>query len=230
MQAKTISKTIITLFLILFVFGPIIVFLAYPTYNNLLLLKKEISTYNIAKEKTVSLLAQIAPLKEKFNEEILGVTSIEESLSAHNIVLDQKILEDLDTSLTIEDINIHGSIYQGVSSKTMDKGFWHFPLSQYPGEKGNVVIIGHRFLNIPPARDTFYNLDKIKIGDEIKVKHIEGEYTYIVVEKKIVAPNDMSTIDKSEDYRLTLITCTPLWTSEKRLVVVAKLDKLYKKV
>ena len=67
MQAKTISKTIITLFLILFVFGPIIVFLAYPTYNNLLLLKKEISAYNIAKEKTVSLLAQIAPLREKFN-------------------------------------------------------------------------------------------------------------------------------------------------------------------
>ena len=112
----------------------------------------------------------------------------------------------------------------------MDSGFWHFPISKYPGQKGNAVIIGHRFLNLPPAKDTFFNLDKVKIGDEIVLKHDEGEWKYIVTEIKIVDENDISVVKDTDDYRLTLITCTPLWTSEKRLVVIAKLDKLYQKV
>ena len=139
-------------------------------------------------------------------------------------------MEELNTTLLIDNINIEGKVLQGKSSLTMDEGLWHFPISAFPGEKGNMVIIGHRFMNLPPDRDTFFNLDQTKIGEKIVISHKEGEYTYIVVEKKEVQPNDISVIQKTEDYRLTLITCTPLWTSEKRLVIIAKLDKLYKKV
>ena len=132
--------------------------------------------------------------------------------------------------ILIDNINIEGKVLQGESSLTMDKGFWHFPISAFPGEKGNMVTIGHRFMNLPPNRDSFFNLDQTKIGEKIVISHQEGVYTYIVVDKKEVEPNDLSVVQETEDYRLTLITCTPLWTSQKRLVIIAKLDKLYKKV
>lgn len=224
------KKITLTFLLILLIVSPILFLLIYPNYNNIALTIKSFNPYTLSKETSISTLTTLSPLKEKFEEKVLGYTSIEESLKDTEIVLDRKILEELNTTIHIENINVEGKIYQGTSSLIMDSGFWHFPISKFPGEKGNTVIIGHRFMNLPPSKDTFFNLDKIKIGEKIEIKHNEGTFTYIVVEKKEVEPNDISVIKDSEDYRVTLITCTPLWTSEKRLVVVAKLDKLYKKV
>lgn len=226
---KTI-KILTTLFLILLALTPIAFFIIYPQYNELALKKNSLNIYALAKDTTINILTAISPTKEKFLKEEFVQGSIEESVKGANIILDKKILEELNTSISIPNILIEGRIFQGTDAYTMDKGFWHFPSSTYPGHKGNFVVIGHRFMNIPPAKDTFYNLDKVNIGDEVKVKHNEGEYTYIVTETKIVEANDVSVVKESDDYRLTLITCTPLWTSEKRLVVIAKLDKLYQKV
>ncbi len=226
---KTI-KILTTLFLILLALTPIAFFIIYPQYNELALKKNSLNIYALAKDTTINILTAISPTKEKFLKEEFVQGSIEESVKGANIILDKKILEELNTSISIPNILIEGGIFQGTDAYTMDKGFWHFPSSTYPGHKGNFVVIGHRFMNVPPAKDTFYNLDKVNIGDEVKVKHNEGEYTYIVTETKIVEANDVSVVKESDDYRLTLITCTPLWTSEKRLVVIAKLDKLYQKV
>ena len=235
---KNLKKVTITLSLILLVISPTFFFILYPNYNNLVLAFNSFDFYNISKEASVKVLTQISPNQEKYQEQVLGTTSIEESLSEKVINLDQKILEDLNTELNIETINIEGVIVQGESSLRMNDGFWHFPISSFPGEKGNSVIIGHRFLHLPPRKDTFFNLENIKIGENIVIsqntdpnKPEEKEHlNYIVTETKIVEPNDVSVIQQTDDYRLTLITCTPLWTSEKRLVITAKLDKLYKRV
>jgi LPXTG-site transpeptidase (sortase) family protein len=231
-----LKKTTITLLLILLVLTPALFLLLYPNYNNILLTLNSFNIYKISKETSIALLTQISPLKDTYKQQVLGYTSIEESLADMNIILDEKILEDLNTSITIESLNIEGQILQGESSLRMNDGFWHFPTSVFPGQRGNVVVIGHRFLHLPPRKDTFFNLEDIKSGESIVITQINPEdnqtetLTYIVVETKIVEPNDISIIEESQDYRLTLITCTPLWTSEKRLVVIAKLDKLYKRV
>lgn len=226
---KTI-KIVTTLFLILLALIPVSFFIIYPQYNELTLKKNSFNTYALAKDTTINILTTISPTKENFLKEEFAEGSIEESVKGANIILEKKILEELNTTVSIPNILIEGRVFQGLDAYTMDKGFWHFPSSTYPGHKGNFVVIGHRFMNVPPAKDTFYNLDRVNIGDEVKVKHNEGEYTYIVTETKIVEANDISVVKESDDYRLTLITCTPLWTSEKRLVVIAKLDKLYQKV
>ncbi|MGI6443440.1 MAG: sortase [Candidatus Dojkabacteria bacterium] len=226
---KTI-KTLITLFLILLVLIPIGIFLIYPNYNKIQLSVKDFDFYNLTKQTTVKLLTTISPPVDTFRQEVYAEGSIEESVRTKDIILDTKILEELDATLFIDSISIEGKIYQGESSKTIDVGFWHFPLSKFPGQKGNAVIIGHRFQYLPPAKNTFFNLDKIAVGDEIVIKHNEGDWKYIVTETKVVDDNDLSVVRDSEDYRLTLITCTPLWTSEQRFVVIAKLDKLYQKV
>lgn len=227
-----------TLLLILLVLLPAFFLIFYPNYNGLVLAFNSFDPYNISKEASVKILTQISPNREKYHGQVLGATSIEESLKGIAINLDRKILEELNTTITIDTINIEGEIVQGESSLRMNDGFWHFPTTSFPGEKGNSVIIGHRFLHLPPRKDTFFNLEDIKIGQNIVItqntdsnKPEEKEFfNYIVTETKIVQPNDISVIQQTDDYRLTLITCTPLWTSEKRFVVVAKLDKLYKKV
>ena len=226
---KTI-KTLITLFLILLVLIPIGIFLIYPNYNKIQLSVKDFDFYNLTKQTTVKLLTTISPPVDTFRQEVYAEGSIEESVRTKDIILDTKILEEIDATLFIDSISIEGKIFQGESSKTIDVGFWHFPLSKFPGQKGNAVIIGHRFQYLPPAKNTFFNLDKIAVGDEIVIKHKEGDWKYVVTETKVVDDNDLSVVRDSEDYRLTLITCTPLWTSEQRFVVIAKLDKLYQKV
>ncbi len=226
---KKISKSIITLLIILSILSPAIYFLIYPQYSDLKIKFEQINIERISKDITLGFLTTISPYKTSY-EKVLGAQTIEESLQKENIVLEKKILEELNMEIIIKSLNIKGNIFQGKDSQTMNLGFWHYPISQYPGEKGNSVIIGHRFQNIPPKTDTFYNLDKVKIGDEIIVQHKEGEYKYIVIDSQVIDPNDLSVLGKTDDYRLTLITCTPLWTSEKRLVITAKLDKLYKKV
>jgi len=225
-----LKKTTITLLLILLVLTPILFFVIYPNYNDLLLTLNSFNIYKLSKESSVKVLTYLAPPQERYAEQVLGFTSIEESLQDLDITFEEKILEDTNTKLRIDNLNIEGEIVQGESSLKMNDGFWHFPTSTFPGEKGNTVVIGHRFLHLPPRKDTLFNLEDIEIGETIKVTSTQGEYNYIVVETKEVQPNDVSVIQEAQDYRLTLITCTPLWTSEKRLVVIAKLDKLYKRV
>jgi len=224
------KKITISFLLILLLLTPVLFFIIYPNYNKLLLALNSFKIYDITKETSVKILTQISPPKDTYKEQVLGYTSIEESLSNTNIVLDRKILEDFNTTILVENLNIQGEIVQGENSQRMNDGFWHFPTSALPGERGNAVIIGHRFMHLPPRKDTFFNLEDIKIGEKINIISNSGNLTYIVVETKVVEPNDISVITDSDDYKLTLITCTPLWTSEKRFVVTAKLDKLYKKV
>ncbi len=227
---RKITKIAITLFLILLILGPVFFFLIYPNYNDIFTTLNSLNFQVLSKETTISILTQISPSKENYEERVLGYTSIEESLKNHEIILEEKILEDINTVLKIERLNIEGRILQGESSLRMDEGFWHFPISPFPGQKGNVVVIGHRFMELPPSKNTFFNLDQTRVGERIVITDDYGEYTYIVTDIIESEPNDMSAIKESNDFRLTLITCTPLWTSEKRLLIIGKLDKLYKKV
>jgi sortase A len=227
---RKITKYLITIPLLLLLLVPLGYFLIFPNYNTLIGTIQRIDTKRIAYDIYFSFLIETSPTKEQVlgtNSILVEDTSIEEYLD-QNLEIDP-ILEELDTKLSISSVNIEGNIFQGITSKTMDKGFWHFPTSVYPGQKGNSVIISHRFLHMPPYKDTFFNLDKVKKGDSIIVEQIDDQYTYIVSDVKVVEKNDVSVLQDSDDYQITLITCTPLWTSKQRLVVIGKLDKLYQK-
>ena len=223
-------KITITVTLLLLALIPLVYFLVYPIYNDIVLKKNSFDIYRFTKQISINLLTQISPSTDVFAQEILGTNSMEESLKAENIILKDTLLEDTKTKVIINSVNIEGYISQGLSSETMMRGFWHFPTSVYPGVQGNSVIIAHRFQYLPPAKNTFFNLDRVRVGDSVILQGEGGEYTYIVTNIKEVDPNDTSVLMQTDDYRVTLITCTPLWTNHKRLVVTAKLDKLYKKV
>lgn len=229
MKLKRTHKIIITVLLILLLLVLSGFLFLFSSYNKISMILGELDAYRISKNIYMNVLGKISPAIESFSSEVLAMQSIEEYIG-DDFVLDQKVLEAQSASLAIESVKVSGNISEGITSEAMERGFWHFPTSSLPGKKGNVVIIGHRFKYIPPATNTFFNLDKVSIGDQIKVSVGEEIYTYVVTDTKVAEPNDVSVIQQTDDYRLTLITCTPLWTSKERLVITAKLDKLYKKV
>jgi len=113
-----------------------------------------------------------------------------------------------------KDTNIAGILYPGI----------------LPGAKGNVILDGHVDSYIGPA--IFFNLKKLRHGDEITVSNSDGrKLTYIVesVEIFTTAEAPMERIfGKSTEARMNLITCTGRYSRkkkehEKRLIVFTKL-------
>ncbi|GAB4163792.1 MAG: hypothetical protein Fur003_6270 [Candidatus Dojkabacteria bacterium] len=185
---------------------------------------------------TIQLFLKISPLKkgaevsqvkelqavEFIDPEMLSQVSNSGNANSH--------LEELGATIKVSSADIDASIQEGFDSNTMMEGPWHFPISSAPGKLGNTVIIGHRFAEVPPSTNTFYNLDKIKVGDKIYVEQENGNFTYTVVQRKVVDKHDRSVLAPTNDHRITLITCHPLWTSDQRLVVIGVLDKIYRNI
>jgi sortase A len=110
------------------------------------------------------------------------------------------------------------------SLKLLDKGAWFLPISSSPDKGGNTVIAGHRFSYTGP-RGIFYYLNKLVPGDDIGIRWNGTMYHYTVRSSRTAASTEISVQEPTEDTRLTLYTCTPLWNPVNRLVVVATPEK-----
>ena len=64
-------------------------------------------------------------------------------------------------------------------------------------------------------------LHDVVVGDKIVVYYKQDKYLYEVDEIKIVLPEDVSVLKQTPQNKLTLITCTPVGTNLKRLIVTA---------
>ncbi|MDB5163859.1 MAG: putative sortase, partial [Candidatus Saccharibacteria bacterium] len=68
----------------------------------------------------------------------------------------------------------------------------------------------------------FTLLDKLQFNDRIFVDYKGTHYIYRVIGTSIVAPNDLTVLNQGSENILTLITCTPVGTSSKRLIIRAQ--------
>lgn len=103
----------------------------------------------------------------------------------------------------------------------------HFKGTSLPGNLGNIFIYGHstnefwtRFNSKHPSV-VFTNLDKLDIGDEIKLIYENETFTYKVSKARIVSPQDLSSIYSRNTNTLTLMTCWPPGVGTERLIVIA---------
>ncbi|MCA9376871.1 class D sortase [Candidatus Nomurabacteria bacterium] len=234
---KVFLKTL-SLFITPLPFIGALLLIVYPNYNDIVLAKESFDPQGKTRSVTLHLFTTLAPSKALVdyeadfdNSNSLEYVSPEVLARFQNSGTVAQRLEPISTTLNIESARINAPIRDGEDAFAMERGPWHFPLSVRPGEKGNMVVIGHRFAELPPSTNTFFNLDKIKIGDKITITQQGGiEYTYTVTETKVVEKNDRSILADHNDHRITLVTCTPLWTSKQRLVVVGQLDKAYRNI
>ncbi|MEH7332670.1 class D sortase [Neobacillus drentensis] len=125
--------------------------------------------------------------------------------------------------LVIPKIKAELAIVEGTDPDDLEKGVGHYKGSFFPGDKGQIVLSGHR--------DTvFRRLGELKIGDSLKMQMPYGNYTYEITHTKIVKSNDTSIITlQHEKEELILTTCYPfryVGNAPKRYIIYAKLKKL----
>lgn len=135
------------------------------------------------------------------------------------LALPQEPIPEQNT-LVIPKLNMRQPILEGKNATTVDHGVWRRPNTATPLGSGNTVLVGHRFTYQGAA--VFYHLDKLTVGDIIRV-YWEGKiFDYKVTQTKEVSPAESSVEAPTDSRQLTLYTCTPLWTAKHRLVVIAQ--------
>lgn len=113
--------------------------------------------------------------------------------------------------------------------KDLDAGVVYYPGSVYPGQTGQIIILGH---SAPPGWPkikhdwAFTDLDKLNIGDTILINLNNKQYTYSVKEKNIIkrgaeVPTDNFSVNTNV---LTLVSCWPPGKDYQRITVSAELE------
>jgi LPXTG-site transpeptidase (sortase) family protein len=112
--------------------------------------------------------------------------------------------------------------------KDLDEGVVYYPGSVLPGEKGDIVILGHSApAGWPKIKYdwVFSDIDKLVEGDNIMVDLNNRQYTFIVRKTTIIkrgqsVPKDLSS---AENNVLTLVSCWPPGKDYQRIAVQAVL-------
>jgi len=105
-------------------------------------------------------------------------------------------------------------------------GVGHYPNTALPGRVGNVFMTGHSsyyWWSGGEYNQVFVLLDKLTPGDLIYIYHDGRKYIYRVSKSFVVSPNQVDVLEQSNEPILTLMTCTPLGTNLRRLIVQADL-------
>jgi len=109
---------------------------------------------------------------------------------------------------------------QAINNKSIDYGVYYDPGSSKPGV-GTTAIFGHRTFHGSP----FLNLDKLKNGDNITVEWPGiGNVEYSVDNLTVVDPSYRLNVEQGN--KLFLITCYPLGSDAKRLIIEANQVKI----
>jgi sortase A len=130
--------------------------------------------------------------------------------------------------LTIEAMGIYDApVFDSKSQWALANGVAHHPETSLPWSQSaqrNVYLAGHRMgFRGTWSRMIFYNLDKLKEGDEVVLKDRSGRsYRYRVSEVFITDPKAVWVMGQVRGRDMvTLQTCTPYPTFQKRLIVRA---------
>lgn len=159
------------------------------------------------------------------------------NIDPQNIIVDPTVETNVgpESKLIIPKINVEAPIAFGVSNdydsqmKAMETGVAHFSIpgaSSVPGQTGNTVLAGHS------SNDAFVNGDykfifaqneKLQTGDTIYVNYQGKRYAYKITTKEVVMPEEVSKLVYPTDKPvLTLVSCVPLGTALKRLLITAE--------
>lgn len=121
--------------------------------------------------------------------------------------------------LEIPSIDAELPIVEGTDPDDLEKGVGHYKGSAYPNQQDQIVLSGHR--------DTvFRKLGDVKVGDTFVVKLPYGDFTYEMVDSKIVDADDTTIIKSTApNEELVITTCYPfsyVGNAPERYIIYAK--------
>jgi sortase A len=127
--------------------------------------------------------------------------------------------------IKIPKIGVNAIVVEGVTLDRLAYGPGHYPQTKLFGEKGVTGVAGHRTGWGAP----FFNLDRLRRGDQVIIETTTATYTYSVTDMIVVTPAHSEVLDgnpKSKDpQQLVLTTCTPKFTAKNRMIVFTDLIK-----
>ncbi len=159
------------------------------------------------------------------------------SIEPQNIIASP--ITDIEVSpesrMIIPKINVDAPVVYGVGPDhnsqmtAMESGIAHFSIpgaNAVPGQIGNAVFAAHSSNDIFAAGDygvVFAQNEKLTAGDIIYMNYESKRYTYSVTHMEVVLPTEVSKVQVQTDKPiLTLISCVPIGTAQKRLLVFAE--------
>ncbi len=133
----------------------------------------------------------------------------------HNFILD----------IETDSLAVSAPVFDGVTDSSLSRGVGRHVTTAVPSEEGgNVVLSGHQWYpGESPGYKVFEDLDALSKDDEVSIRYGDKKYTYRVNKIKVVEPTDVSILEPTEKPQLTLYTCYPRYSTEKRLVYISEL-------
>jgi sortase A len=111
-------------------------------------------------------------------------------------------------------------VVKGTDTSDLESGPGIYSETVFPGMAGTTAIAGHRTTYLAPFR----HVDLLRRGNTIALRMPYARFIYKVIDKRVVAPNDVDAAVGNVGYsRLVLSACTPLFSAAKRLLIYARL-------
>jgi sortase A len=106
--------------------------------------------------------------------------------------------------LTVRRLGIRVPVFEGTDDLTLNRGAGWIAGTARPGQDGNIGIAGHR--------DGFFRVLKdVKTGDRLELATQHSVRQYAVEEVEIVAPDNVSVLQRRASPSVTLVTCYPFY-------------------
>ena len=227
---KLLKEIIHFLAVFLFLFTGFFVIMNYPAFFSMANYYFSTPEKKIIVESTpikqaplkLNLLSQKKIIKKKYPPLNLNITPTDYRLVIPKINKNIPIIKIPNKFMT-EDL--WGKFEKEVQ-EFLRKGVVHYPGTAAPGQIGNSFITGHSSYypwDKGHYKEVFANLNQLEPGDEYFIYFQQKKYTYQVKEKKEVSPFAIKILEQSKVNKLsTLMTCWPLGTTLKRLIVVGE--------
>jgi len=118
--------------------------------------------------------------------------------------------------IIVPSLDYRATVLEGTDIATLDRAPGHYLTTAWPGHTGNVGVAAH---------NTYWlALGNLKRGDSVQILTRHGLFAYEIRDIKIVNPDDRTVLAPTDDHRLTLTTCYPLWAgawATQRLIFTA---------
>lgn len=154
-------------------------------------------------------------LKNNFKVENQIQTKTEEILQNQTNTQENNIVQETANQwyLEIPSINLKAEIKEGTTKEVMDDYIGHF--EETSKENGTVGLAAH---NRGYKNNYFARLKELKEGDVIYYNYKENLIKYRIFNLEIIKDTDWSKLQKSEENKITLITCVENQPEYRRCV------------
>lgn len=177
----------------------IIIFLCLNSIYGFMFKSISKSEGNVIKQENIANNIEVAKETENITKKDSTNQLVEKSKENKSKVPKK---EETEWRIEIKAISLSAQIADGTTDNIMNKYVGHF--TDTSKKKGNIGLAAH---NRGYPVNYFQNIRKLRKGDEIKYTYGKFKKTYIVDKIEIIKDEDWTYLEKTDDNRITLITC-----------------------